>query len=132
MRDVCDLLVIGGNTVRVDRPTLDARLANGKAPDILIVSREKDFDKNIPLFNVENRKVFIEDNFSLLHSYKNIMIEGGSKMFELTKDIVDYHLCYVAPKMGGNSGFEKSEENFDILNIEKVDKDIIMWMKREL
>jgi len=39
MRDVCDLLVIGGNTVRIDRPTLDARLVNGKAPDILIVSQ---------------------------------------------------------------------------------------------
>ena len=46
MRNVCDLLVIGGNTLRIDRPTLDARLVNGNAPDILIYSREKEGKKN--------------------------------------------------------------------------------------
>jgi diaminohydroxyphosphoribosylaminopyrimidine deaminase/5-amino-6-(5-phosphoribosylamino)uracil reductase len=131
MRNVCDLLVIGGNTVRQDRPTLDARLVNGKAPDILIISREKEFDKNIPLFSIKNRKVFIEDNFSRLDNYKNIMIEGSSKMFELTKNIVDYYLCYLAPNMNGTTGFEKNKEKFEILNIDQDDQDIIMWMKRE-
>ena len=131
MRDICDLLVIGGNTVREDRPTLDARLVNGKAPDVLIISRKKEFDNTIPLFGVKGRKVFIEDNFLKLDSYKNIMIEGSSKMFELTKSIADYHLCYLAPTMSGVSGFEKVEEKFEILNIDQEDKDIIMWMKRE-
>lgn len=132
MRDVCDLLVIGGNTVRIDRPTLDARLVNGKAPDVLIISREKEFDKTIPLFNIKDRNVYIENNFEKLDNYKNIMIEGSSKMFELSKEFVDYHLCYLAPKMGGDSGFEKNIEIFDILNIQKETQDIIMWMKREL
>lgn len=131
MRDVCDLLVIGGNTIREDRPTLDARLVNGRAPDILIVSREKEFDRSIPLFSIIGRNVFIEDNFSRLNEYKNIMIEGSSKMFELSKDYVDYYLCYLAPTMDGNSGFEKVEEKFEILNIDQADQDIIMWMKRE-
>ena len=130
MRDVCDLLVIGGNTVRIDRPTLDARLVNGKAPDILIVSQLQEFDKTIPLFNVEGREVFIENNFSKLESYKNIMIEGSSKMFELTRDIVDYYLCYQAPSFGGQNGFEKLDDKFEILNIQKEEQDIIMWMKR--
>ncbi|MEA3370534.1 MAG: bifunctional diaminohydroxyphosphoribosylaminopyrimidine deaminase/5-amino-6-(5-phosphoribosylamino)uracil reductase RibD [Campylobacterota bacterium] len=130
MRDVCDLLVIGGNTVREDRPTLDARLVDGKAPDILILSQRKDFDRTIPLFNVEGREVFIEDNFSKLDSYKNIMIEGSSKMYELTRDIVDYYLCYLAPSFGGKSGFENLDDKFDILNIQKETEDIIMWMKR--
>ncbi len=117
MRDVCDLLVIGGNSVREDRPTLDARLVDGRAPDILIVSRKKQFDKTIPLFKVDNRKVFIESNFSKLDSYKNIMIEGTKNMFELSKPYVDYYLSYIATEL-------------DILNIEKEDKDIIMWMKK--
>ncbi|MEA1916806.1 MAG: bifunctional diaminohydroxyphosphoribosylaminopyrimidine deaminase/5-amino-6-(5-phosphoribosylamino)uracil reductase RibD, partial [Campylobacterota bacterium] len=52
MRDVCDLLIIGGNTVRVDRPTLDARVIDGKAPDILIYSKSHDFDEDIPLFKI--------------------------------------------------------------------------------
>ncbi len=132
MRNVCDLLVIGGNTVRVDRPILDARLVNGKAPDILIISREKDFDKTIPLFGVEGRKVIISDNFSACQEYKNIMIEGSSKMFELSKSIVDFYLCFLAPTFGGSSGFEKQDEKFEILNIEKNEQDIIIWMKREI
>ena len=130
MRDVCDLLVIGGETVRVDRPKLDARLVDGKAPDILILSREKEFDKTIPLFSVENREVFIADNLDKLHQYKNIMIEGSSKMYELTRDVVDYYLCYLAPTLGGERGFENLEDKFDILNIAKEESDIIMWMKR--
>ena len=132
MRDVCDLLVIGGNTVRVDRPTLDARLVDGKAPDILILSRQKDFDRTIALFSVEGREVYIEDNLSKLSSYKNIMIEGSSKMYELTKNITDYYLCYLAPTFGGKDGFTNVEDKFEILNIRQEKQDIIMWMKREL
>ena len=130
MRDVCDLLVIGGETVRVDRPTLDARLVDGKAPDILILSRGKDFDKTIPLFSVKDREVFIESDFSKLDSYKNIMIEGSHKMYELSRDIVDYYLCYLAPSFGGENGLSVDGDKFEILNQRKEDKDIIMWMKR--
>ena len=130
MRDVCDLLVIGGNTVRTDRPTLDARLVNGKAPDILILSQVKEFDKDIPLFSVEGREVFICDNLDKCKAYKNIMIEGSSKMYELTRHIVDYYLAYVAPSFGGENGFKNLQDKFAILNIEKEDEDIIMWMKR--
>lgn len=129
LRDRCDLLVIGGNTLRVDRPILDARLINGKAPDILIYSKQTDFDRTIPLFNIPNRKVVIMDNFSLLENYKNIMIEGGANMFELTCDIVDYYLCYIAPDFGGKAGFENCSAKFKILNSQQVDKDIILWMK---
>ena len=131
MRDKCDLLVIGGETVRTDRPTLDAREVNGKAPDILIYSREKEFDMGIPLFNVDGRKVIISDNLEAIKAYKNIMIEGGSNMFEATKDIVDVYLCYVAPKFGGEKVFNAKIEEFKILNILQEDEDIIMWLKRE-
>ncbi len=132
MRDVCDLLVIGGNTVRTDRPTLDARLVDGKAPDVLIISRQSEFDRTIPLFNVAGRKVFIEDDFSKLKEYKNVMIEGSSKMFELSRNEVDYYLCYLAPTFGGKNGFENLEDKMEILNLQKETQDIIIWMKREL
>lgn len=130
MRDVCDLLVIGGNSVRVDRPTLDARLVEGKAPDILIFSRDKEFDKTIPLFNIKDRKVIVSDNFSILDNYKNIMIEGGQNMFNLSKNIVDYYLCFLSPQIGGKSSFTAKDDKFDILNIQKDEQDIIMWMKQ--
>ncbi len=130
MRDVCDLLVIGGNSVRIDRPTLDARLVDGRAPDILIYSKNKEFDRTIPLFNVKGRKVIISDNFSLLKSYKNIMIEGGQKMFELSMQLTDYHLCFISPSIGGSSNFTGVDDKLEILNIQKDEQDIIMWMKQ--
>lgn len=130
MRDVCDLLVIGGSTVRIDRPTLDARLVSGKAPDVLILSRGKEFDTTIPLFSVPDREVMIADSFEAIKGYKNIMIEGGREMFELSKEFVDYYLCFVSPQMGGEVGFGGVHERFEILNIAQDEQDIIMWMKR--
>ena len=131
MRDVCDLLVVGGDTVRIDRPTLDARDINGCAPDVLIYSRTDEFDKTIPLFDVKDRKVIISDNLDILSEYKNIIIEGGSKMYELTHDFVDYYLCYIAPKLGGENKFDNNGDKFEILNIRKDEQDIIMWIKMD-
>lgn len=131
LRDRSDLLVIGGDTVRTDRPTLDARLVDGKAPDVLIYSREKEFDRSIPLFGVEDREVFIEDNLALLEKYKHIMIEGGAQMFALTQEITDRYLCYVAPSLGGAKGMDGLDAQFEILNIQKESQDIMMWMKRK-
>ncbi len=98
LRDKCDLLVIGGNTVRVDRPTLDARLCNGRAPDVLIYSRTKNFDKSIPLFSVPNRKVFIEDDFSRLKNYKFAMVEGGEGMLKALPKSIKYFLLFQNPR----------------------------------
>lgn len=130
MRDVCDLLVIGGNSVRIDRPTLDARLIGGKAPDVLIYSKGDDFDRDIPLFHIKNRKVMISDTLEHIKEYKHIIIEGGKTLFEVTKDIVDLYLCFVSSEFGGTQNFSSLSENFKILNIDQVDKDIIMWLKK--
>jgi len=54
LREVCSILLVGGNTVRVDRPTLDCRFTQGKAPDVVIFSREDTFDRDIPLFHIKN------------------------------------------------------------------------------
>ena len=132
MRDVCDLLVIGGNTVRIDRPTLDARMVNGKAPDILILSRTQEFDTTIPLFHVKGRRVFIENSLEKIAEYKNIMIEGTQTMYALTRDIVDYYLCYIAPSLGGSESIDFGEDKFTFLNVNKESEDIIIWMKRRI
>lgn len=94
MRDTIDLLVIGGNTVREDRPTLDSRLVDGKAPDVLIISKNKEFDKDIPLFNIAGRKVFIEENFDKIKQYHFIMIEGTQTMLQLTQKLVDWYCIF--------------------------------------
>jgi diaminohydroxyphosphoribosylaminopyrimidine deaminase/5-amino-6-(5-phosphoribosylamino)uracil reductase len=125
VRDKIDLLVIGGNTVRVDRPTLDARRINGKAPDVLIYSKQKDFDKTIPLFNVKNRRVFIENNFDKLENYKFIMVEGGEKLYNKLKDLVDWKVFIVTPKIFDRINY-KSSDSFEILHTLKND-DLIVF-----
>lgn len=129
MRGRCDLIVVGGNTVRSDRPTLDARLANMRAPDLLIVSKSKTFEQDIPLFHVKNRKVMIEDNFSQLKNYKCIMIEGGAEMFELCKDEVDFYLGFVSPKSGGKMPFTTNTHQFEILHTNSIAEDMLLWMR---
>ena len=68
LRNVSEILAIGGNTVRVDRPILDTRLLgeNFKNPDIFIYSKKNEFDKTIPLFSVKNRKVIISNDIEKL------------------------------------------------------------------
>lgn len=129
MRNVCDLLVIGGNTVRTDRPTLDARLVGGKAPDVLIYSRNDDFDRDIPLFDVEDRTVMISDSFDAMSAYRNIMVEGGPGMFDAVQEKVDYYLGFVAPKCGGTIPFINGPMELDIMYTTMCDSDILFWSK---
>jgi len=131
MRNVCDLLVIGGNTVRLDRPTLDSRMLKGKAPDILIYSHNDDFDRDIPLFHVDGRQVYIENSLERMKDYKNILIEGGSGMFEATKDVTDYYLSFISPQSGGGTmSLLNNMDTFEILHVRQIERDIMLWMKR--
>jgi diaminohydroxyphosphoribosylaminopyrimidine deaminase/5-amino-6-(5-phosphoribosylamino)uracil reductase len=127
LRDKIDLLVIGGNTVRVDRPTLDSRMVGGKAPDVLIYSKRKDFDKTIPLFGVKNRKVYISNSLEIIKKYNFIMIEGGDSMLKATQNMIDWYLFFI-------SAFIKPGKNLDtkaklrFLWQNKSDTDIMLWL----
>jgi diaminohydroxyphosphoribosylaminopyrimidine deaminase/5-amino-6-(5-phosphoribosylamino)uracil reductase len=130
LRDKSELLVIGGKSVIVDKPTLDARLVQGKAPDILIFSNKKDFDRAIPLFNVKNREVAISNDINFPKKYKNIMIEGGSNFLNLLKDRVNWLLIF------HNSSFStigslhiRTDLNLKLLHINKIDDEYISWYK---
>ncbi|WP_035907725.1 MULTISPECIES: bifunctional diaminohydroxyphosphoribosylaminopyrimidine deaminase/5-amino-6-(5-phosphoribosylamino)uracil reductase RibD [unclassified Lebetimonas] len=125
IRDKIDLLVIGGNTVRIDRPTLDSRRVKGIAPDVLIYSKQKEFDKTIPLFNVKGRRVFIEDNLKRLNDYNFIMVEGGEKLYNELKDFVDWKVFIITPKMFMRNNFKTNDE-IEIMHIEKKD-DFVVW-----
>jgi len=131
IRNCCDLIVIGGNTVRTDRPVLDARLVNGKAPDVLIYSKSKVFDRTIPLFEIENRKVFIEDSLDKINDYKNVLIEGGPSMMEATRGSVHRYLCFLAPTTGGTLAFTHEKMKLDILHAKMLDADLMIWMQEK-
>lgn len=128
MRDAADLLVIGGNTVRTDRPTLDARMVGGKAPDILILSTGDGFDRSIPLFGVPDRKVIIASDLDAMDGYRNILVEGGPGMFETLREHCDMFLCFVAPLSGGTIRFLKQRQQFDIKHLSRCGDDVMQWM----
>ncbi len=130
LRDRCDLLVIGGSTVRTDRPTLDARLVDGKAPDILIYSRSKTFDQEIPLFKVPGRQVFIEDSLERIADYRHVMIEGGPGMFQASAEVADRFLCFLAPVTGGKRVFSDEKLSLKMLHSRQIENDLMIWMER--
>jgi diaminohydroxyphosphoribosylaminopyrimidine deaminase/5-amino-6-(5-phosphoribosylamino)uracil reductase len=91
----------------------------------LIYSKSKDFDKTIPLFNVKNRKVFIENNLDRVNDYNFIMIEGGENLYNEIKNLVDWKVFIVSPKMFIRNNF-KVDDEIEIIHIEKRD-DFIVW-----
>jgi diaminohydroxyphosphoribosylaminopyrimidine deaminase/5-amino-6-(5-phosphoribosylamino)uracil reductase len=138
IRQKIDLLVIGGNTVRIDRPTLDTRFAKcnkndeskNRAPDVLIYSSQKEFDQNIPLFSVPDRKVTISSR--LLCKDKYTLVEGGHQLLEKLKDKMDLFLIILTPKYSSQfSQTIQSDLNLKILHTRKLDSDILIWAIKE-
>ena len=132
LRDKIDLLIIGGQTVRADRPTLDSRLVGGKAPDILILSKQQKWDKSIPLFQVPSRKVMIgslEDIARLIQPYRFIMIEGTDTLMSQLCYYIDYYLIYIAPTMqqGANIYTTPSKRSMQFLHVSFNGTDIQIW-----
>lgn len=131
LRDKIDLMVIGGNTVRIDRPTLDSRLINGKAPDILIYSNNEEFDRDIPLFSVPNRRVYIENSLKRAESYKFIMVEGGYSLLNSISNKIDWILLFISPNLTSSQNRDINNLNFRIVHKIEVGKDLLIWLKRE-
>jgi len=131
LRDKIDLLAIGGNTVRMDKPTLDSRFILGKNPDVLIYSKNKIFDKTIPLFSVANRKVSITDDLFKLLDYKFVMVEGSYNLLETLRDKIDYLVLLVSPKMKmGKNITTEIELNFEIIHENFIGKEKIFFLRK--
>ncbi|NOR56648.1 MAG: bifunctional diaminohydroxyphosphoribosylaminopyrimidine deaminase/5-amino-6-(5-phosphoribosylamino)uracil reductase RibD [Sulfurovum sp.] len=129
LREVCDTLLIGGNTVRVDRPTLDCRFTQGEAPDIKIYSKEDDFDREIALFSVENREVEVSDDLSFLEKPSFVLVEGGEGMLKALKETSDWLLFYQTPKLSSNTLTYNTTMNLEFLHQKKSDVDLMIWSK---
>jgi len=132
VREKTDLLVIGGESVRVDRPTLDTRLSSGKnPPDVLILSKNDDFDKTIPLFGIENRKVIISSDFDkIVKNYDFVMIEGGENLYKSLKDKIDSLMIFQSSKTKDGKSFEFGVD-FKRLNKFNYFDDTIEWKIRK-
>ena len=131
LRSKIDLLCIGGNTVREDKPILDTRyIKDGINPDILIYSKQKSFDTSIELFNVSNRNVYISDNLEKLDDSNFVMIEGGYKLLEIIKTKIDYIILLISPEMKfGLNYISKMNLNFKIIHEYYIEDDKIVFLK---
>lgn len=128
LRNVCELLLIGGNTVRVDRPILDARMCNGRASDVMIYSKRNDFDKNIPLFNVPNRQVFISDDIRKIDNYKLTMLEGAEGLLRAMQEKVKWYLIFHSPNFIDDENV-KTSLKLKLMWQGKIKNDTYGWYK---
>jgi len=130
LRKVCDTLLIGGNTVRVDRPTLDCRFTEDKAPNVMIYSKQDDFDRDIPLFSIKNREVNIGDNLDFLSKPSFVMVEGGEGMLNALQEKIDWMLIYQTPKLSSNNLIYNTTMNLQFLHQAKKDVDLMIWSRQ--
>jgi diaminohydroxyphosphoribosylaminopyrimidine deaminase/5-amino-6-(5-phosphoribosylamino)uracil reductase len=132
LRDKIDLLAIGGNSVRIDKPTLDSRYIQGNNPDIFIYSKNKVFDKNIPLFSIPNRKVIISDDLFKLLDYKFIMFEGTYTLLDKLKERIDFIVLIISPKIRkGNNALNDIDMDFEVMHENFIGEDKIVFLKRK-
>ena len=130
LREVCDTLLIGGNTVREDRPTLDCRFTGALAPDIKIYAKEDNFDRNIPLFDIENREVEIINSQDFLTQPSFVLVEGGEGMLEALKEKIDWMLIYQTPKLSTNNLTYNTTMNLQFLHQDKKGIDLMIWSRQ--
>jgi len=130
LREVCNTLLIGGNTVRTDRPTLDCRFSKGRAPHVAIYSRKESFDRDIPLFKVPQREVTVKNNLDFLKKPSFVMVEGGEGMLQALQDKIDWFLIYQTPKLSSNQLSYNIEMNLQFLHQEQKDVDLMIWSRQ--
>jgi diaminohydroxyphosphoribosylaminopyrimidine deaminase/5-amino-6-(5-phosphoribosylamino)uracil reductase len=128
LRAVCTDMLIGGNTVRVDRPTLDCRFTGDNAPDIIIYAKEDNFDRTIPLFSIEERLVQITNVLSF-GTPSFILVEGGAGMLNALKDKMDWLLQYQTPTLSSHHSNYDVDLNLEFLFQEKKGVDLMLWSR---
>jgi diaminohydroxyphosphoribosylaminopyrimidine deaminase/5-amino-6-(5-phosphoribosylamino)uracil reductase len=131
LRSVCTKMIIGGNTVRIDRPTLDCRFTDDNAPNILIYSKKDNFDRNIPLFSVPNREVEIRNVLNDFDTPSFIFIEGGEGMLNALKGKLDWLLQYQTPRLSSHDSSYHVALNLEFLFQDRRGIDLLFWNKVE-
>ena len=132
LRDKIDLMLIGGNTVRTDKPKLDARFIAGRAPNVMIYSKNKIFDKSIPLFHIPNREVIISDDLFKLLDYKFVMVEGVYNLMDILKERLDFIILIVSPKIRkGLNALNDIDLDFEIVHENYIGEEKIIYLRKK-
>ena len=108
---------------------MDARFSTTKhAPDVLIYSRESEFDGQIPLFSVLNRKVDIKSDLELLKKAKFAMIEGAGRLFKALENEFSWVLIYQS-KSFKKGAFLDISKSLEIMHSTPLGADTALWCK---
>ena len=129
IRGVVTKLLIGANTVRIDRPTLDCRFSGDRAPDIYIYANSDNIDREIALFNVGSRCVEVGSDLSFLNRPGLVLVEGGEGMLNALKDKIDWQLTFIAPKLLSGQLNYNLQANLEFLYIGQNSKDLLIWSR---
>ncbi len=106
LRSESDAILVGANTIRLDDPELNVRLATGKDPLRIVLGQAANDRKAQPILQWEKS---VEELLSYLgeNSILQLLIEGGSKVAGLfhKKQLVDKYVIYLSPSfLGDNTG----------------------------
>ncbi len=129
IRSVIDRIIISQKTICTDNPLLDARLVNGKAPDVAILGRKNNLSSSQYVFSIPYRKVEFFSDISLLPICGFSMIEGGGELFNVLCEKIDCLLLFVAPNMQVGANFH-SEFNGRILHSFILGGDVVLWIQK--
>lgn len=133
-RSKADFLLISGKTIREDKPILDSRFAtleSKHSPDVLILTRDKNFSVNAPLFNVPNREVKILHTMdSILQDRSGFFIcEGGAQLLKTLQPHIDMLLVILHPSLSVDSSLTMHlNQSFHLVYNMQIGEDLLLWL----
>lgn len=129
-----DAILIGGNTLRKDNPSLDCRILGLEeySPKVVIISRNAEFDANLKVFqNSENPPIILSNKLGInfkealqtlfFQGINSVLVEGGAQIATqfLQQKLVDELVWIRSPKIIGNDGVAAIGD-LNFLEISKV------------
>ncbi len=136
-RTVAKNLIISGQSVRLDRPTLNTRFATppyeGLCNVVILTRSTHSFDRTIPLFNAKGREVRICHQVEQLPLDQDFnVIEGGWVLLESLQEQIDMLLIHRNSSFGGSEALSLGprpalNRRFTPLHTQRLGQDILAW-----
>ncbi|MQL54755.1 2,5-diamino-6-(ribosylamino)-4(3H)-pyrimidinone 5'-phosphate reductase [Acidianus ambivalens] len=103
LRSEVDAIMIGGNTVRIDNPSLTLKYAHGKNPIRVIISNSLNFNINYKIFNTPPQTIIYTSNNSENKDIENKLKEKGV----IIRKLDNFNICNVMNDLESNFNVHK-------------------------